>query len=625
MAFCLLLTLSRTPQKDNSMYTITSDAALWVRRSLLISLLLVLCLVPLLPLAAQSPQSTPPSLPAQTPAPPKYVFVPDAPVTVPAGVLTFHPTPPTGPSAAQVLALNAQITTLTAQNTGLQAQVAAAAPTTSGQPFTPRFTENSPGGPRLVFAHFQETAGDYGKGPFYGEYNVNGQAMTFYPGNGPSIAQYRQDIEEAAAAGIDGFAYDLVTYDLSGRGSMWMLLTAADQYNAAHAGTVNAAGVGNFYVFLQYDFAGFPEDAPSIIAQFNEDITHPSYYRYKGRPWLGTYAGEGANAPYGTPATYAQVKAFYGGILAALRAQSPPVNPYFAPFFNIRDAAGNSPSTPQPVSDANEISGVLSGLADAAWLYGTGTGPLLGPNSALQQAEIYSGLLQTAGIKWMGTVTPQYWGAAHADPNRFYCESYGGETLDHQWQSIINAQNASWVQLVTWNDDDEASNFTDADFGPGSPWPYLFHSSVAGYYKSKAGLKALNLYYIQWYKTGVRPTVVSDSIFAFYRTQPIGMSAAQDPLGAIGPTYTEDGGPVTDTLYIVTLVKQTSVLTVTNAGVVTTRTVPAGLYFSRVPFVLGPVSMTLSRYGTTLVTLAGAPIVNEAIVNANYWTGYAHD
>jgi len=579
--------------------------------------LFALCFDLAAPAQAQSTQTP-------TSQPPRLVFTPQS-ATIPAGTLTFTPSP-SGPAAAQVTALTAQLTALTAQNAGLTAQVAAAAPTVWGQPFTNRFTNTSPGGPHLVFAHYQMSASDYGgKANYYGEYNVNGTMMTFYPGNGPSIAGYRKDIDEAAAAGVDGFACDIGGYDLSNRGAMWMLLTAADQRNAENGGKSNATGVTDFHIFLQYDFATFPENAPNIIQQFNEDITHPSYYRYKGRPWLGTYGGEGADVVLPAHATFAQVKAFYGGILATLRAQVPPVNPYFAPFFNIRDAAGNGPSTPQPISDANEISGVLSGLADAAWLYGTGTGPPLSPNSALQQAEMYSGLLQTADIQWMATVTPQYLGMAHPAPNHYYIEAYGGETLDHQWQSIISSQNASWVQLVTWNDDDEGSNFTDADFGPTGPWPYLFHSSTPGYYKSKAGLKALNLYYIQWYKTGVRPTVVNDNIFAFYRTQPFAMSAAGDPLGAIGPTITEDGGPVTDTLYIATLVKQTSVLTVTNAGVVTTRTVPPGLFFSRVPFVLGTVSMTLSRYDKTLVTLVGAPIVNEPIVNANYWTGVAHD
>jgi len=579
-------------------------------------------LAPCLGVPAQA-QTTP------TTAPPRLVFTPQS-ARIPAGVLTFTPNP-AAPAAvaalnAQVSALSTQNSTLSSQNTGLQAQVAATAPTYWGQSFSNRFTENSPGGPRLVFAHYQMSASDYGgKANYYGEYNVNGTMMTFYPGGGPSIAGYRKDIDEAAAAGIDGFACNIGGYDLSNRGAMFMLLTAADQRNAENGGKSNAAGVTDFHVFLQYDFATFPEDAAAIIAQFSENITHPSYYIYKGHPWLGTYGGEGADVALPAHATFAQVKAFYAGILATLRAQTPPVNPYFAPFFNVRDNAGNSPSTPQAVSDANEITGVLSGLADAAWLYGTGTGPPLGPNSNVAIAELYSGLLQTAGIHWMATVTPQYGEPAHAAPNRFYSEEYGGETLDHQWASIISTQNAYWVQLVTWNDDDEMSNFTNADFGPTGEWPYLKHSSVPGYYKSKIGLQAFNLYYIQWYKTNVRPTINKDAVFAFYRTQPVAMVATSDPLGPIGPIVTEDSGPVTDTFYIATTATATSTLTVINAGVVTTRTVPPGLFFSRVPFVLGAVSMTLSRYDKTLVTLAGAPIVNEPIVNANYWTGVAHD
>lgn len=509
------------------------------------------------------------------------------------------------PSSTQTAALNAQIARLHAPVATPNGQAKALPTSVYGHPFVNAFDDNSPGGPHLIFAHMQMSAGDYGK---------------HYYGTAPSVADYTKDILEAKAAGIDGFACNIGGADASYQDARNNLGRAIDEVNASNAGKSNSVGVSNFYFFDQLDFATYPQDTSKILAEINAAISHPSYYRYKGRPWFGTYAGEGG--------TYAQVTARFRSVIASLRAQKPSVNPYFCPFFNIRDPDGTGPRESQPVSDKQEITGLLKGLADATWLYGTGAGPPLGIDSALYQAEMYSGMLRDAGIAWMGTVTPQYIGFGHHAPGRFYCEAYGGETLDHQWNSIILAQNAHWVQLVTWNDDDEGSNFSNANFGPGSPWPYLTHSSVPGYYKSKLGLQALNLYYEQWYKTGVRPIIANDNLFVFYRVQPAAAIATADSLGAIGPFYTEDGsGVVPDAFFIATAVKATTLLTVVNGGITTKKTVPVGLFFTRVgPFIPGSVSMTLSRHGTTLASITGDPI--ESVFtnyDYNYTTFWGHN
>lgn len=534
--------------------------------------------------------------------PDPLVFLPET-VATPEGELTFEPSPAALALPGQVTALTAEVTALQSQNAGLQAAAAALAPTVFGQPFANRFTENSPGGPRLVFAHFLLSSGDYGKD---------------YYGQAPSVQNFLQDINEAKACGIDGFAVNIGAWGIPYQEAWNFLLLAADQSNVGNAGAQNSPGVGNFFIYAQPDFSGFPQDTATICALISSGISHPSYYRYKGRPFLGTYAGEGG--------TYADVKARFQSVRTAMLAQVPHANLFFCPFFNVRDSAGNVPQTPQSVSNANEISGLLSGLADACWLFGTGTGPSLAPNSALAVAEMYSQQLAAAGIQWMGTVTPQYLGLAHPSPNHFYIEACGGEALDHQWTSILQSQKAAWVQFVTWNDDDESSNLTNANFGPSGPWHYLAHSSIDGFYKDKSGLKMLNLYYIQRYKTGVRPTIVKNAIFPFYRTQPIGLVCA-DPLGPLDPFTTEDGGPVMDTFYVAVMAAATSTISVTNAGQTLSKTVTPGLSFVRLgPFMPGNVSFALTRNGQTLVTLAGEPIVSQAAAyNGNYWTGYAHD
>ncbi len=486
----------------------------------------------------------------------------------------------------------------------LPASVMAAVPTVYGKPFTNRYLDTSSSGPHLVFAHLQMSAGDYGK-HFYGQ--------------APSVADYVKDIQEAKACGVDGFAANIDGWSVPYQEAWGNLLQAADQVNAENGGASNSEGVRDFYIFAQPDFSTFPQNTATIVALVNAGVTHACYYKHAGRPWLGTYAGEGG--------TYAQVKDRFSAVKAALLAQSPPVRIYFCPFFNIRDPDGTGPKEEPHTANAQEVDGLLTGLANAAWLYGTGTGPPVGTDTGVMQAERYSHRLHKAGLAWMGTVTPQYIGFAHRAPGRFYCEAYGGETLAYQWRSIIGSQGAAWVQLVTWNDDDEGSNFTNADFGPGSPWPYLAHSSVPGYYKSKLGLQALNLYYIQWYKTGVPPKIAKDAVFAFYRTQPAEAKAANDPRGAIGPFYTgTSANTVPDTFFLATMARAKSTLTVVNGGQTTTRLVPPGLSFSRVPFVPGPASFRLSRSGREWVALTGEPVESRFdVYDWNYYTAWAHD
>ena len=62
--------------------------------------------------------------------------------------------------------------------------------------------------------------------------------------------------------------------------------------------------------------------------------------------------------------------------------------------------------------------------------------------------------LHEAGKLSMASSTPSYWG--RKQPGRRYYESAGGEGTELQWKSIIETQ-PEWVEIVTWNDFDEAT------------------------------------------------------------------------------------------------------------------------------------------------------------------------
>jgi len=564
-------------------------------------------LAPCLGVPAQA-QTTP------TTAPPRLVFTPQS-ARIPAGVLTFTPNP-AAPAAvaalnAQVSALSAQNSTLSSQNTGLQAQVAATAPTVYGQPFPNRFTDASPSGPHLVWLHEVMSQSEWGRetnlDPYDGSTSV-------------SVAQATQQIQEAMSYGCDGDAMDIQGTDHTFTSAVENTLTAGDIYKGVNKGASNGKGVTDFTSFLQFDFATYPQDTASIVAQINQSIKHPSYARHLGLPIVSTYSGEGG--------TYAEVQARFTAVESALLSQTPPVKIWFQPFFNIRDPNGTGPVEAQAIATAQEAA-FLKPFAQGAWLFGTGFAPPSGPSSQLSAAEVYSAALRAQGLTFWGSISPGAAGIAHSAPNRYYNEQYGFEGLDHQETSIIDSQQCQDVEIVTGNDRGEMTALTNAPSGPGSPWNYYANSTIPDFWKSTLGEQAEVLYYNQWYKTGVRPTATNDNIFVAYCTQPHGL-VTSDPLGAMGPVSTEDGAALPpDTIYVDTDLVKTELLTVTDGPATWTRTVAPGFGHNRFgPYVPGAVSFTLKNpnTGQVLVTLAGEPVVSSApVYDWVPWTGVAHD
>lgn len=466
--------------------------------------------------------------------------------------------------------------------------------------FPPRPSLGSTG-ENKVFAHFQMSCYDYGTIPTGGIGSVSG---------------YVEDIAEAASIGIDGFSLDYGADVTPYPESLANMFVAADQYNVQHPDAP-------FTLFLTFDYATFPRN-PALIASITAQYANnPAYYHYLGRPFLSTYTGEGGG--------YAAVKHVFGQVLTTLRAKG--INPYFVPGFITTDASGHYISD-TPDNDAAWAGSLLSGLADGAWQYADGGAPI-GPGSGIPYNESKAAAVEAAGLTWMAPVMTQYWGAghsaAHDGVNRFYEEYYGGKALAVYWQSIINVQKPHWVQICTWNDLDEASNITNADLGPTGPWPYLAHSSVPGYYKSKLGLQAALSYYIQWYKTGRQPVLTNDTLVAYYRTQTAALVPSADPLGPIVQTDTEDGqspdtSAIPDDIFLDCFLAKPGRITLSVGGTTITRPVPKGASHLRLPFVPGTPQITLSRLGVTLVTLNGEPIVAASeYVNANYYTCTAHD
>ena len=419
---------------------------------------------------------------------------------------------------------------------------------------------------------------------------------------GGSVAGYERDIQEARAAGLDGFALNCGSWN----GGMYKGDTASI-FQAARAVAPN----GSFKLFFSADMSGLTN--AEILDMMSAYSSHPNYWTVTkngaSRPVLSTWGGEGGS--------FSQTKSRWAEqVIAPLKAAG--INPYFLPFFFTKSQDGKQYADLNQPNITAEISGVLSGLADGMFYTPSVLCPLDKTTSPFAGPEAYAASLKAAGLGTMGSVTPQYWGSRQVTIGRRYFEYYGGEGLAAQWNSLITVQKPDWVECFTWNDYDEATYFSPID-DVNKYWPWTVHPQL-GYYKCHAGMTKLNKYYINWFKTGSQPFPTSDSLYCFYRTHPKNAKATNDRVGPV----TWFIGDCTDTLFVTTILTAPATLVVTSGNQTSTLAVPAGLHNSRVPFIVGAQSFQIVRGGKTIVSQNGEPVVASPIeYNFSYYTAAA--
>ncbi|MFP2908298.1 endo-1,3-alpha-glucanase family glycosylhydrolase [Pyxidicoccus sp. 3LFB2] len=109
----------------------------------------------------------------------------------------------------------------------------------------------------------------------------------------------------------------------------------------------------------------------------------------------------------------------------------------------------------------------------------------------------YSGALKTKaagyGKSWMHPMSSQ----DYRPKDRAFWEARNSLTLRSIWENVI-ADGLDQVQIVTWNDQHEHHNIRPST---GKQWPAY----------------DMTAYYIQWFKTGVRPTIERDVLYYNHR------------------------------------------------------------------------------------------------------------
>lgn len=535
---------------------------------------------------------------AQAPA-----AVPPAPVNTRAALLSIQIQAAQAAVTAAQTRTQMQSASLAAQIAALQSRISAlsgasttASQSTYNQPFVPLCNAQSPGGPRSVILHYQASC----------------------RAGGGSVAGYVTELQHYRAMGVDMIGLDMGDSIEPYLTNTTNLFAAANQINTANKGALNNMSAGDIKLFIQFDCATFAEDPARLSAFFLRFARDPAYATYAatGKPIFSTYAGEGG--------TWVQVKSVWSQTLSLCRAGG--VSPWFMPGF-----APTNPDGSYGCQDLPDWAAWLKTFADGAWIYPSGASPL-SASSGIGGQEQEAKSVRGAGLVWIGSAMPAYWGAGHGiyrGDTRFYNEFGGGEGLSAQMMSHLDANPANappaMLELATANDYDEGSNFSSID--PNLAWPYLQHGSIPGFYKSKLGLQAEARYYIQWYKTGQRPVIADDTIIAYYRTQTGALAPSADPLGPITSVQNPAGDPpgLSDTIYVTALLKASGIVQVSVGGITAQRFAPAGVSHLRFPLAAGTPQFVLLRSGNAVLQMAGEPIVSAAVlVNANYFTCVSH-
>jgi len=410
--------------------------------------------------------------------------------------------------------------------------------------------------PHYVFAHYMVCFADYGQ----------------------TVQGYERDIQDAQAAGIDGFALDLGDYDDP----------AQPYYNTNVALIYNAAeqlGTG-FKLFFSVELT----NTASIVDLISTYARRSNSFYYNGKLVVSTFGQNSTD--------------WSNSVFSPLQTEG--ISVFFIPFF------WPNPVTELPnYSDAVNILNTYSNLLNGLFFFGAAGLPaqLSACNSN------YTLAVHQAGKIFMAGFTPHYWGCYQRTAGRRYYEYDGGEGTVSQWQSII-ANQPDWVEIVTWND------FSESTYSSPLANPGLYEAQTSAPVRySHAGFIELSKRYIAWFKTGQQPAITNDSLFYFYRTHSTNLVASNT--NDIPVTWFF--GDLADAIYNTVFLTAPAQLEIASGTNLFTNALPAGLQQIRTPFAPGPQTFTLKRNGAVVITTNGPPILSQ-IQLYDYFpaSGYAY-
>jgi glucan endo-1,3-alpha-glucosidase len=403
--------------------------------------------------------------------------------------------------------------------------------------------------PHYVFAHYMVAFATYGE----------------------SVQAYQREIQEAQAAGIDGFALNVGAWD---NVQLYYKNRVALIYNAAEQ-----LGSG-FKLFFSVDF----EDPTNIVNMVESYANRTNTFRYQGRVVLSSYGHNDVPSKAWTGMDWTNA------IIGKLNQDGFPI--FFVPYF-FSDPVQELPYYSNAVQILTKYAGILDGL------FYWGAAGL--PPQLAQCNSNYVAAAHAAGKLAMASVAPHYWGCVQYSIGRRYFEFDGGEGIAHQWTAIITNQ-PDWVEINTWNDFNESTYLSPVD----NPGKY-FSALASPVHYTHAGYLNVSRRYIEWFKTGQQPPIRADSLYYFYRTHPKNAVAPTND-----PPVTWWVGTCQDNLYATLFLSAPAQLQINSGPTITTNSLPAGMSQVRTPFSPGAQKLTLWR-GSNQVFSAQGPDIQTNI------------
>ncbi|QIX00712.1 hypothetical protein AMS68_006229 [Peltaster fructicola] len=376
-------------------------------------------------------------------------------------------------------------------------------------------------------------------------------------------AEWALDIKNAQAMGIDGFILNVIPPLCdSSNNATWQFERAYDAYCVA-------AYMG-FKMMLSFDMSYTSCDVywtPQVMYDNLEHLSSipNSPYRWNTDILVTTFGG--TNAPYGN----SFLQAFKDLARANnFRVQlAPALTTYSNDAQQNADAAASQLMVDYPSADGY--------VNWQAWPLDTHANMTTAVDQAFQNK------LRAAGHTgpYIMSVSPwQYKDLDNSDKQDSWVQ-YSDYLFPQRWQSLVgpNAFKPDMIQLLTWNDWGESHYLRDLPSTDPLAPDYVQLGNMANYVTrmNHSAWRTIATYYITWMKSGSAPQVTADTVVAWYRTHPKGVSCAS---GATVPIRNADF--VQDALFF--------------WGVVTSE---------------ATISATVGSYTSSLVAYPGSPVMSH--------------
>jgi len=448
---------------------------------------------------------------------------------------------------------------------------------------------------RTVFAHYMVTNQDY-----QGDTDSTQEAK---------IAAYEREIQQAQAAGIDGFALNV---------GGWLNQAYYIRYSAQMFEAAERLNNG-FKLMFSADMCcgNGVNDVEDMMRRFANDARYSQvYFKHNGAFVLTTFSGESLGV-----AAWQQIRSDLANGSNPSKTTEPtalaevsgapnnaPLPIFLVPAFFW---SGEVPTQSQVQAGFNQWSSTI----DGSFYWGIAGVP--GSGGSLDQihsSEAYASVVHGGGKLYMAPVALQFWGA---NANRYF-EYSGASGMRKMWMDAINVSHPDWVEIITWNDFiegsyvspiDDPNKYANANYLNSTGVP----SSTLGYFHSHHAMTDLLPFFISWYKTGSQPAITKDAIYYFYRTQPMSYNAGT-------PSVANKYGPVADNIYITSNLTAAATLKVISGGQTTILNLPAGSSDTQTPFLPGAApSFELDRNGAAVASGTGTDAIQAAPQYNDYY------